>query len=106
MTKTVITDLYLSSTTKCLQLTTAAQFTHHAFRTRCVPSSTALTENTSGDVVTSTSFCLANRSACRDFIRSSLSIKASLALQENRILENKTANKATKSHTNAKTPNV
>ena len=59
-----------------------------------------LTENTSGEDVTSTSFCFANRSACLDFIKSSLSIKASLALHENSILKNNTVNTEIKSQPN------
>lgn len=62
--------------------------------------SIVLTENTSGDDVTSTSFCFANRSACLDFIKSSLSIKASLALHENSTLKNNTANTEIKSQPN------
>ena len=96
---------FLLPPTRYLQLTTAALSTHNALCTRCVPSSIVLTENTSGAVVTSTSFCLASRSACLDFIRSSLSIKASLALQRNRILEN-TTNKATKSQFKHRQPNL
>ena len=45
-------------------------------KTKCL-----LTENNSGDEVISTSFCLASLSACRDFIKSSLRIKASLFLK-------------------------
>lgn len=41
-----------------------------------------LTENRSGEEVISNSFCFASLSACRDFIKSSLKSKASLALQE------------------------
>lgn len=59
-----------------------------------------LTENTSGEDVTSTSFCFANRSACLDFIKSSLSIKASLALHENSTLKNNTVNTEIKSQPN------
>lgn len=43
-----------------------------------------LTEKKSGDEVISISFCLASLSACLDFIKSSLSIKASLALRESK----------------------
>ena len=41
-----------------------------------------LTETKSGDEVNSSNLCFANLSACRDFIKSSLRSKASLALQE------------------------
>lgn len=99
MTKTVITDLSPFSVYEMSAIDNSytVLYTNHAFCTGCVPSSIVLTENTSGDVVTSTSFCFANRSACLDFIRSSLSIKASLALQENRTLMKNTANTGTKS---------